>query len=364
MGIQIAPPRYMQLNRHEGAALSVCDERELQPVLNGDSPCLKFDFPGLRIGVAEHASGHTGVTVFEFPSRAFGVVDTRGGAPGTCLSDVLRVGYGRYVNAIVFAGGSTYGLEAASGVTAALLQARRASATWGDLAIVPAAVVFDFKGRDDLVYPDRELGQAALNAAVEGCFPLGKRGAGAFVHCGSYFSESFMERSGQGAAFRQIGDTKLAVFTLLNARGVILDRAGQVVLGNRDPQTGARSSISAALLGGNIPREIAPPGGTLSQNTTLTLVVTNRVLDQIELQRLAIETHSSMARAIQPFHTSRDGDTLFAITTADCHADTPDAADLAVYASELAWDAILSAIPTALTRPIKNGPNRAKTSPV
>jgi L-aminopeptidase/D-esterase-like protein len=83
----------------------------------------------------------------------------------------------------------------------------------------------------------------------------------------------------------------------------------------------------------------------LTESTTLTLVATNRVLDQIQLDRLAIETHSSMARAVQPLHTSRDGDTLFAVTTADCHADEPSLADLSVYASELAWDAVLSSIP-------------------
>jgi L-aminopeptidase/D-esterase-like protein len=69
------------------------------------------------------------------------------------------------------------------------------------------------------------------------------------------------------------------------------------------------------------------------------------VLDQSQLQRLAIETHSSMARAIQPFHTSRDGDTLFAVTTADCEATEPSLADLSVYASELAWDAVLNSVP-------------------
>jgi L-aminopeptidase/D-esterase-like protein len=85
----------------------------------------------------------------------------------------------------------------------------------------------------------------------------------------------------------------------------------------------------------------------LTDNTTLTLVITNRALDQGQLQRLAIETHASMARAIQPFHTSRDGDTLFAVTTATYDASDPSLADLAVYASELAWDAVLNCIPSA-----------------
>src|SRR6516225_12276358 len=84
------------------------------------SDCLRFDFPGLRIVVAEYPEGPTGVTVFQFPQRAFGAVDTRGGAPGSALTQVLTASYGRYVSAIVFCGGSAYGLEAASGVAAEL----------------------------------------------------------------------------------------------------------------------------------------------------------------------------------------------------------------------------------------------------
>ena len=308
-------------------------------------PHLEFDFPGLRIGVAEYAAGPTGVTVFEFPGRAFGVVDSRGGAPGCSLTETLRMGFGRYINAVVFCGGSSYGLEAASGVVAGLLQSGHATAKWGEVAVVPAAVVFDYKGRNNTLYPDRELGLQALKAAVEGRFPLGARGAGAFVHCGSYFGEEYMERAGQGAAYGEFGQTKLAVFTVVNARGVIVDRSGQVILGNRDAHSGSRASIAARLAAGNHVDNTTHAGISLSDNTTLTLIVTNRTLDQVQLQRLAIQTHSSMARAIQPFHTSRDGDTLFAISTADLHADQPDVEDLTVYASELAWDAVLSSIP-------------------
>lgn len=313
------------------------------------SPLFEFNFPGLRIGVAEYAAGPTGVTVFEFPDRAFGVVDSRGGAPGSSLTETLRMGFGRYIDAVVFCGGSTYGLEAASGVAAGLLQSGRASAKWGEVAVVPAAVVFDFKGRDNTVHPDRALGLQALKAAVERRFPLGPRGAGAFVHCGSYFGESYMERSGQGAAFGEFGQTKLAVFTVVNARGVIVDRSGQVILGNRDAHGGSRASIAAHLATGNHLDNTRHAANYLSDNTTLTLVVTNRTLDQVQLQRLAIQTHSSMARAIQPFHTSRDGDTLFAISTADVQTDQPDVEDLAVYASELTWDAVLNSIPPPST---------------
>ncbi len=109
-------------------------------------------------------------------------------------------------------------------------------------------------------------------------------------------------------------------------------------------------SVAMALISGRQADKTGAQSGSLTESTTLTLVATNRVLDQTELHRLAIETHSSMARAVQPLHTSRDGDMLFAITTADCHADEPSLADLSVYASELAWDAVLSAIPEVSRR--------------
>jgi L-aminopeptidase/D-esterase-like protein len=307
------------------------------------SPRLEFDFPGLRIGVAEYAEGPTGVTVFHFPERVFGVVDTRGGAPGSSLTQALQAGFGKFVDAIVFCGGSTYGLESASGVAAGLLRSGATSGDWGKVAVVPGAVVFDFKGRLNTIYPDRDLGLAALASAREGHFPLGPRGAGAFVHCGSFFGESFMERSGQGAAFLALESTRLAVFTIVNARGVIVDREGRVVAGNRD-LNGSRTSIAAALSSGRHSTKNIPFNCSITDSTTLTLVLTNRVLNQNQLQRLAIETHSSMARAIQPFHTSRDGDTLFAATTASCEAADPHVDDLAVYASELAWDAVLNSV--------------------
>jgi len=125
-------------------------------------------------------------------------VDTRGGAPGSSLTQAQNASFGKFVSAVVFCGGSTYGPEAASGVVAGLLRPGTTSNKWGEVAVVPAAVLYDFKGRRNNVYPDRELGLAALKAGREGRFPLDIRGAGAFVHCDSYFGESFMERSGQG----------------------------------------------------------------------------------------------------------------------------------------------------------------------
>ena len=85
--------------------------------------------------------------------------------------------------------------------------------------------------------------------------------------------------------------------------------------------------------------------GALTESTTLTLVVTNQKLDFWALKRLAIQVHASMARAIQPFHTERDGDVLFAATTNEIDNDVLAPEVLGLLASEVAWDAILNSVP-------------------
>ena len=102
---------------------------------------LELDFPGLAIGVAEYDDGPTGCTVFHFTRGRVQVVhDVRGGSPGI----IGQPGIG---DAICLAGGSAYGLEAACGVQAELLERRGFSTAWDDIAVVHGAIIFDFGRR-------------------------------------------------------------------------------------------------------------------------------------------------------------------------------------------------------------------------
>ena len=97
------------------AAVASAQQTAPVPRTRFDGPALTFEFPGLRIGVAEYEEGPTGTTVFHFPDRVMAVVDVRGGAPGTLFTDALRLGNAeRRFDGIVFAGGSAYGLAAVS----------------------------------------------------------------------------------------------------------------------------------------------------------------------------------------------------------------------------------------------------------
>lgn len=317
----------------------------LVPLTSFAGPVLELDFPDLHIGVAEYAEGPTGATVFYFPAGAMGTVDVRGGAAATVNTERLRLGHERpTVRAIVFAGGASYGLEAAAGVMAELLAREPEATHWERVPTVAGAVVYDFRGRPNAIYPDKELGRAALRAARPGRFPLGARGAGRSVHVGKFFGPRYKEAAGQGGAFRQVGRVKIAVFTVVNAVGVIVDRTGKVVRGNRAPESGLRTSFAADLLDGAAERkrQLETTPVSPQENTTLTLLAVNCRMRHLQLERLAIQTHTSMARAIQPFHTEHDGDVLFAVSTGEVEDAELSLLDLAVHAGEVAWDAVLS----------------------
>jgi len=228
---------------------------------------LEFDLPGVRIGSAVYPDGPTGCTVFHFPGRATGVVDIRGGSPATFWTDAMRRGAAP-VDAICLTGGSIYGLEAVGGVATGLLKRRDYSTHWERIALVSGAVIYDFGVRSTTIYPDRELGQAALEAARPGRFSLGAHGAGASASCGKWLEPAAKrELAGQGAAFGRRGPIRVAVFTVVNSVGAIVDRNGRVVRGHLDPKTGRRRMYNEATEDAG---ESTPRG-----NTTLTVVVTN-----------------------------------------------------------------------------------------
>jgi L-aminopeptidase/D-esterase-like protein len=325
------------------------DQSRLVPIVNAGEQLLRFDWPALSIGTGEYAAGPTGVTVFHFPKRASGAVDVRGGSPGTVNTDYLRQGYpGPQLDAVVFAGGSAYGLEATTAVASAMKDDGLRGGAWDNIGFAAGAIIYDLGDRRlNEVYPDKRLAQAAFRAARPGVFPLGAHGAGRFAMNGRLFGCNVY--SGQGGAFRQVGDLKIAAFVVVNAVGVVTTRDGRVAACYRAPQWPADLRVSdlfarfPASARGEWPSPAAEPRG----NTTISLIVTNRRLEPAQLQRLAAQVHTSMARAIQPFATEFDGDVLYAASTGELEppATSFEAVGIDVLAAEVMWDAVLASIP-------------------
>ena len=145
---------------------------------------LLTDVAGLAVGNAADARLKSGVTVVLCEAPSIAAVQVLGGAPGTRETDLLEPHNAvDTVDALVLSGGSAFGLDAASGVQAALRE-RGVGFGFGGVRvpIVPAAILFDLINGGDKDWgrypPYRELGYAAVQAASRQ-FAIGSEGAGA-----------------------------------------------------------------------------------------------------------------------------------------------------------------------------------------
>ena len=298
---------------------------------------LEFDFPSFEVGIAEYPEGPTGVTVLRFQNAVSTAVDIRGGSPG------FLGNYG-LVHAISLAGGSLLGLEAASGVVAGIYADFDYSTNWLDIPLVSAAVIFDFHQRDDSIYPDKRLGLAAYESMKSNEFPMGARGAGISATVGKLVAFDTGEAAGQGAAFHEVDGVKIFACVVLNAVGAIYDQQGNVVLGEVEAES------RPGNLDTKLERQIGSGYGTQhgnlpTGNTTLTVVVTNQTIWGFDLLQQARQVHSSMARAIQPFHTPTDGDVFWLVSTSEVEMTDISLTDFGIMASDVVWDAVLAAQP-------------------
>lgn len=300
-----------------------------------NSGVLKHNFKSVEVGTAEYKNGPTGVTVLYFPIGAIGAVDIRGGAAAVReASSVSSFNTWAWVDALVLAGGSTYGLEAADGVTKSLLELRKNSTKFDDIPAVPAAIVYDFTGRDNALYPDKALGAKAFKNRKKGEVPFGRKGAGRFVTIGKYMGRKFAENSGQAVGYIELGDVKILIISVVNALGNIVDENGQIIAGSVDPKSGENLQIADYLI--DKMKKSQKPEQKSKGNTTITALVTNVKMSRSDIQRVAMMAHTGMAKTIQPFHTPSDGDSFFAVTTREVEMPKGfDAGDIGTIGSDL-----------------------------
>ena len=261
-----------------------------------------------------------GVTVVLTPPGTVGAVDCRGGAPGTRETDLLDPSNSvRFVDAVLLAGGSAYGLAAADGVMVWLEEHGRGVAMGGGVVpIVPGAVIFDLPVGGWEYRPTAEFGYAAAAAAAEaraGALALGTVGAGVGARAG-------VLKGGVGTASTtlQSGVTVGAV-VIVNSAGDVVDRATglpwQADLIEEFALCAPPAEQVAALA--QLPSPLNP------LNTTIAVVATDAALSKAACRRVAIAAHDGLARTIRPAHTPLDGDTVFALATGA--VEVPPAAD-------------------------------------
>src|ERR1700678_2812321 len=138
------------------------------------------DIPGILVGHASDFDGLTGCTAILCERGAAAGVDVRGSATGTEEVGLLDPAHlTERIHAVVFAGGSAFGLEAASGVRR-FLELKGIGFETGSarIPLVAAAILYDLGLGKSSVRPTREMGESAAAAATNERVAEGAVGAG------------------------------------------------------------------------------------------------------------------------------------------------------------------------------------------
>ncbi|WEE79537.1 P1 family peptidase [Comamonas testosteroni] len=272
---------------------------------------------GISVGHFSDSRRPTGCTAVICPQGAVGGVDVRGAAPGTRETDLLHPSnLVQEVHGILLAGGSAWGLDAATGAVRWLEeQGAGLNIGVGRIPLVPAAVLFDVMMGDMRIRPDAAAGYAACrNAGLDsgtGRPAEGSVGAGTGAVVGKVFGHERAMKGGIGTASFTIDGVTVGAIIACNALGDVFNPFnGELLAGARTADGLQLRGTRDALLAGEEPKPVLA-----GSNTTIGVVATDAVITKAQAHRLAVVAHDGLARAINPVHTMSDGDSLFALGT-------------------------------------------------
>jgi L-aminopeptidase/D-esterase-like protein len=311
------------------------------------------DVPGIKVGHAQDFDAITGCTVVICEKGAVAGVDQRGGAPGTRETDAIRpMHLVSKVQAIMLAGGSAFGLDAATGAMR-YLEAKGLGFDAGvaKVPIIPSAILFDLAiGKSD-VRPNAEMGyQACLNAS-ESAVEQGCVGAGTGALAGNALGPKQSTKSGIGSASVDLGGGVIVgALIAVNPFGDVIDpQNGNILAGTRTIKKGPLKIGEESVFANTKALLKTALGKTAmsfasSHNTVIGVVATNAALDREQTNFLAQMAQDGLPLAIRPTHTLFDGDTLFALSTGNARVDVNI---IGAYAVDVVAQAIVNAVENA-----------------
>ena len=313
------------------------------------------DVPGLKVGHFTDVRRPTGCTAILFDTAAAAGVDYNGSAPGESQVVLLQpVSPVERIHAIFLTGGGVLALPAAGGVLR-FLEERKVGFDWGTpdlrIPIVVSAVIDDLAVGNPHIRPDAEAAYKACAAASTAAVAEGNVGAGAGASVGKMHRRRGLSgmKGGIGTASVKLGDVVIGALAVVNAAGDILDwRSGRIVAGARRSDGSFADSVDAMRT-----LVSSAPAGRLEdhalRSTTLVVVATNVELAKTPLTKLAMMANCGGARAIRPYHTTGDGDQLFAVSTGALARPDLQLTMLGALAADVVADAIVRGVRAART---------------
>ncbi len=277
------------------------------------------DVKGLKVGHASDFQGYTGCTVILCEEGAVCGLDIRGSASGTRQVDALGVQHiVEQVHAIVLSGGSSFGLDAATGVMR-YLEEKGVGFDVGltKIPIVPTAVIFDIFFGNAKARPTPDMGyEACLNAGD--AVAEGSIGVGTGAAVGKLFEISRAMKGGVGTSSIVMPDgLTVAALVVVNAFGDIIDNVtGKIIAGARvSPESLEFANTVESIKKGAVKKQFG------LVNTTLGVVATNAKFNKRDITKVAQMAQGGLIKTISPVHTTFDGDLVFALSMGEHEAD-------------------------------------------
>jgi L-aminopeptidase/D-esterase-like protein len=312
------------------------------------------DVPGIRVGHFTDSRRPTGCTAILFDPAAPAGVDYATSAPGEAGAVMLQPASPvDEIHALFLTGGGPFGLPAYGGVIR-YLEEQKAGFDWGipnlRIPIVVGAVIDDLAVGDPRIRPDAEAAYNACAAASSGPVAEGSVGAGAGATVGKMHRRRGFGgmKGGLGTASLKVGEVVVSALAVVNAAGDILDwRSGRIVAGARRPSGGFADSVEV------MKQALSTRGAGLAlddaalRSTTLVVVATNVALTKTALTKVADMANCGASRAIRPYHTTGDGDQLFAVSTRKLQRPDLPLTTIGSLAADVAAEAIVRGVTTA-----------------
>ena len=313
------------------------------------------DVPGIKVGHFTDTRRPTGCTAILFEPAAAVGVDYDGSAPGESQIALLQpVSPVERIHGILFTGGGVLSLPASAGVLR-FFEERNLGFDWGNpglrIPIVATAVIDDLSIGNNRIRPDADAAYKACAAASTSALAEGNVGAGAGATVGKMHRGRGLAgmQGGLGTASARFGDLVIGALAVVNAAGDVLDwRSGQILAGARraDGSFADSGAVLREVASGQSPKRIDDDA---LRSTTLGVVATNAPLTKTALTKMAMMANCGAARAIRPYHTTGDGDQMFAVSTATLKTSDVPLTAIGSLAADVVADAIARAVRAAAT---------------
>ena len=311
------------------------------------------DVPGIRVGHFTDKRRPTGCTVILFDNEATAGVDYDGSIPGSTMGvSIQAASTPNPIHGILLTGGGVLGLPAVAGVSR-FLQEHKVGFDWdppGFLTpIVVGSVIGDNSVGDPRIIPDAESAyQACLDASTRPVVE-GNVGVGAGATIGKMLKGFQGMKGGIGSASLRLGEVVVGALAVINSVGDIVDwRTGKILAGARRHDGKGFVNIVETLKNqaSNKLQSSLWLNDPPFRSTTLVVVATNADINKAAMTKIAMMASIGAGRAINPYHTTGDGDSTFAVSTNKTKSEL-GVSVIGALAAELVSEAVLRAAKAA-----------------